>query len=321
MTWKRAAAIGVGLLLIVAVVLVTMTHLPKPTTTSHYTPPSSSLIYGTNLGLYDTSDQVVNDLATQQLLRDAHVPMIRMPFRKTLDDIYQVRALRAIQYIGAVPVVIIFGPSDPNALADDTRLLALVREVFGKGTVYVEFGNESNVDHISASQYAAVWNSVIPELKATSPTYKFIGPALSVFDATYLTAFDSMAKPRPDANTWHEYACYPPSSNQECLDGIADWTIHIQTAFKVSKEATGAAIPSMVTEWNLDASEDGRFNDSVFIRAWTARALQTLAADRNSGLTAAIQYCVTNNTQYSLLDARNKPTPQGSVFLQALRTP
>lgn len=319
MTWKRGAAIGLGLLLIVAVVIVTVTHLPKPATTSHRAPPSPSMIYGTNLGLYDTSDQVVNELATQQLLRGAHIPMIRMPFRHTLDDIYEVRALRAIQYIGAVPVVIIDGPSDPNALADDMRLLALVREVFGQETVYVEFGNESNVELISASKYAAAWNSVIPALKASSPTYRFIGPALSVFDAAYLSAFDSIANPLPDANSWHEYACYPPSSNQACMDSLADWTAHIQTASKISKETTGATIPSMITEWNLDASEDSRFNDSAFMRAWTARALQTLAANQGNGLLAALQYCVTNNAQYSLLDAENNPSPQGGVFMQAMR--
>lgn len=320
MTWKHAAAVGVGLLSIVAIVIVTIAHLPKQMTTSnHQLPASSSLIYGTNLGLYDTSDQVVNDFATQQILRDAHIPIIRMPFRDTLDDVYHVRALRAIQYIGAIPLVIIYGPKDPNALADDKHLLALVHAVFGNGMVYVEFGNESNVDHIDVSQYSAAWNTVIPKLKAMSPTYKFIGPALSVFDASYLASFDSMAKPRPDANTWHEYACYPTSSNQECMDSTADWSNHIQTAYKIAKEAAGVAIPSIVTEWNLDASEDRRFNDSTYMRAWTSRALQTLSANKGSDLTAALQYCVTNNIQYSLLDAGNKPTPEGGAFFQTLR--
>lgn len=321
MSPKRIAAVIVGVAVLIVVIFVSIAHIPKSVpTTRHALPARHSMIYGTNLGLYDANDQMLNNSTTQQLLKNARVPIIRMPFRTTLDDVYEVEALRAIQYIGAVPLVIVYGPYDANALADDMHILDLVHRVFGDETVYIEFGNESNVEHIDAHQYAASWSTVIPALKAKEPTYKYIGPALSVFDANYLSTFDSEANPRPDANTWHEYACYPTSTNQECLDNTASWSTHLEIAKEASQAHAGYVIPAMITEWNLDASRDTRFTDSAFMRTWTTRALQTLASGSDQGLVAALQYCVTNNDQYRLLDAENALTPQGDVFFHALQS-
>jgi hypothetical protein len=58
---------------------------------------------------------------------------------------YELQALLSIQHIGAIPLVIIHGPNDPNALVADRHAIALIQRVFGEDTVYVELGNEADL--------------------------------------------------------------------------------------------------------------------------------------------------------------------------------
>src|SRR5579863_7769402 len=57
------------------------TTVTKGTTVSG---PVSPLIFGTNLGLFDTNDQVLNSSATRTLLQQMHVRIIRMPVRDNI---------------------------------------------------------------------------------------------------------------------------------------------------------------------------------------------------------------------------------------------
>src|SRR5712692_6848834 len=102
--------------------------------TQHPAPGSvSPLIFGTNLAMYDTNDQFVNNYAAQQALKDLHVRFIRMPFRtnspgKNIPESYNIKAMQAIKSIGAVPEIIIHtiikSPlADPTALNDDIMVL------------------------------------------------------------------------------------------------------------------------------------------------------------------------------------------------------
>jgi hypothetical protein len=278
----------------------------------------STLIFGTNMSLYDINDQVVNNRATRRLLEHMHIPIIRMPFRFFLSESYEVQALQAIQQIGAMPLVIIHGPTDPNILANDRHLIALVQRVFGNRTVYVEYGNEADLAGVDVWHYTSSWNAVIPYLKAMAPTYKFVGPVNFQSSPTYIATFDRYAKPRPDANSWHEYACYPDSSDAYCMAHLADWTAHIQQTNDAVQTAIGTTLPIMITEWNLDAAPDSRYTNADFMQAWTARAVQTLAAERSKGLMAAMQYCVTNNREFNLIDGANAPTPEGQMLFHMM---
>lgn len=277
------------------------------------------LILGTNLGLFDSSDRVVTSRRAQILLRRARVPIIRMPFRSPGGSILELQALRAIQYIGAIPLVIIHGPTDPEARADDLHLLALVRSVFGNGTVYVEFGNEPNLLGIGAQRYAAAWNQVIPALQSRSPTYRFVGPATSVPDPAYIATFDRLAHPRPYADSWHEYACLPSNTDGYCLRHLASWTADIERVNAAVGAAIGTTLPVMFTEWNLDGQPDPRQQSPGFMRDWTELALATLRGDVGLGLVAALQYCVSNNGAEELIGRGDRLTPEGQVYFQALR--
>ncbi len=281
--------------------------------------PSGSLTYGVNLAMYDTSDEVVNDPSTQAVMRSYGVPIIRMPFRSTLSDAYETQAMQAIRAIGALPLVIVHGPTDKNALADDVHILRLVQRVFGASTVYVEFGNEPELAGISATAYAASWNTVIACLKSLAPTYKYIGPVNAFYDPQYVTTFDQLARPRPDFNSWHEYACATFESNDACMSHLNGWSSHITGMSQAVHAAIGVTIPMMLTEWNLDDQPDPRYHDPVFIQSWTSAALSVLAANRANGLYAAMQYCVTNNPSFNLIDSSGAFTPAGEAFFGALR--
>ena len=282
---------------------------------THTRPP---LVLGTNLALFDSTDHILNHPASQRLLKRAQVPIIRMPFRSAQGDIWEVEALRAIQYIRAIPVVIVHGPADANALTDDRQLIALVRGVFGNSTVYVEFGNEPDLAGIDVERYVATWNGVIPALKAMAPTYRFVGPAASGPDPTYIATFDRFANPPPDALSWHEYVCQPEDSDEYCIAHVDDWTTHIHAINQGVRGATGKTVPTMITEWNLDARLDARFENPSFMLVWTRRALQTLAANQANGLIAAMQYCVASSRQFNLVDATGSLTAEGQVFFQTL---
>jgi len=275
-----------------------------------------SLIYGINLSLYDTNDQVVNNPETQQLLKQKHMPIIRMPFRFGLPDAYELQALRTIREIGAIPLIIVHGAIDQNALADDRHLISLTQSVFGGDTVYVEYGNEADLAGVDVWRYTESWNAVIPQLKAMAPTYKFIGPVNFEHNPTYIATFDKSANPRPDLNSWHEYACHPDDSDASCVSHLADWTTHIQQTNEAVQAAIGRTVPIMITEWNLDAAPDPRYSNSNFIQTWTTSALRTLDENRSNGLMAALYYCATNHPSFSLIDRANNLTPEGQAFFQ-----
>jgi hypothetical protein len=282
--------------------------------------PVGTPMFGTNMALYDANDQILNDLGTQRILKRAHVAMIRMPFRSATGDLSEVKGLRAIQYVGAIPIVIVHGPDDHNALADDRALIQLTRGVFGSGRVYVEFGNEPELGGYSVRSYTAAWNGVVPALKAIAGGYQFIGPAASSADTSYIAAFDALARPRPDANSWHEYACSTSDLDRVCTQTVAAWPQHVRQVARAVKAAIGTTLPLLLTEWNLDANPDPRMQDASFMNLWTAQAMQALADAGPDGLVAALQYCAAGNPNFSLIGPDNSLTAEGEPFFQALAT-
>jgi nitrate reductase NapAB chaperone NapD len=280
--------------------------------------PVSSLLFGTNMALLNANEQLLTNPNTQQLLRTSGVPLIRVPFRATLPDAVETQALQTVKSIGAVPLVVVRGATDATALADDTHSIQLVQGVFGASTVYVEFGNEDDLAGTDAQTYTAAWNQVVPQLKKLAPSYKFIGPATYQANPTYIAAFDQAANPRPDYNSWHEYACGPSNSDDFCLTAITRWNTHIQQTNAAVRVAIGTTLPIMITEWNLDAQPDPRYSDVTFMSEWTTAALQTLTVNADNGLFAAAQYCAASNDGFNLIDGNNTLTPQGQIFFKML---
>ena len=288
-------------------------------TAGHSMTAAPQAIYGTNMGLYDANEQLLRDSTARQILASWHTPVIQMPSRSSLSDSTEVQAMQTIKSIGAAPLVIVHGQVDANALADDEHLLALVNQVFGSSTVYVEYGNEEDLNGVSATAYTASWNAVMPTLKSMYPTYQFIGPVNYHADPTYIGYFVGHASPAPDVVSWHEYTCMPTDATSDCLARIAKWTEHVVNTNSAETAAAGRTFPFMITEWNMDPMNDSRYLDPSVIGPWTTQALQELTSLVPLGLIGAQQYVATSHgAGFELIDSNDNLTPQGQAFSASL---
>jgi len=255
---------------------------------------TSPLLFGTNLALVDATDTFLRSTATRALLQQIHTRIIRMPTRDYLSEAITIQTAQLIKDIGAIPLVNLRGAVDRTVLADDTRVIQDMNHVFGTQTVYYEYGNEEEAQDITAAQYTASWNAIIPQLKQLAPQGQFIGPVNAKYEPDYLMAFLANAQPRPDQISWHEYTCDDDRTRDKCIANIATWTTHIQNARARMTSALGTALPIMITEWNYTPkvnAYDSKHHDSAFMSAWTTQAMQTLAANH---IFASMQYACTD---------------------------
>lgn len=294
---------------------ITATLTPTPASTA-----VSPLIFGTNLGLFNSSDQFLTSSATRALMQQMHVRIIRMPVRSSLPNAVEIQAAQAIKSIGAAALVALHGMRDPNVVADDIAIVNDMNQVFGNSVVYYEFGNEDDYNGIDITHYTSGWNSVVPQLKHLALNGHFIGPVSYQYDRTNLTTFLQGANPRPDEISWHEYTCSLKDIASDCLAHIDNWTTHITDARDAMQTTLGTVLPIMITEWNYapDQSiqnnglpiDDGKYNNAAFMSAWTTKALQTLATNH---VFASMQYTVTN-TAIPMISYSNTLTAQGATF-------
>jgi hypothetical protein len=299
----------------------TAASTPTPTPTPTGGPDSAHLIRSVNDSLFDTNDQLMNDLTTQAILKTHNTPIVRMPFRDALTDAQDMQALNAIKNTGAAPLVIVHGAcvSDPYTI--DNHWLSLVAQVFTTGPVYVEYGNEEDLScnggaGISATAYQASWNAVVSQLKATPAysSYSFIGPVTYQSDPTYIATFVKGATPQPDYISWHEFVCSSSDSDSYCLSHINNWATHINSTNTAVQSAIGQTIPIMITEWNLDPGKDRRYGNKSFIQQWTTNALNEWSSLTASGLYAAFNYTCESHPDFQLIDSSDNFTYQGAVF-------
>ncbi|MBV9227799.1 MAG: hypothetical protein JOZ18_00705 [Chloroflexi bacterium] len=290
---------------------------PSPVATSGTNNGSvSPLIFGTNLSLFNSSDQVLNSANIRAQLQQMHFRIIRMPIRASLSNQTEIEAAQAIKSMGAYDLVILRGAVDSNVLADDIRVVNDMNSVFGSTVVYYEYGNEEDLQGINAARYTDSWNTVIPQLKRIALRGQFIGPVNYHYDRAYLSTFLQRANPRPDEVSWHEYTCDDSWPSETCISRIDDWTNHISDAREAMDADIGTTLPIMITEWNYapDANAgDGKINNSSFMTTWTTKALETLAANR---VFASMQYACTDSV-YALVRGDGTPTAQG-LAMQAL---
>lgn len=282
-------------------------------------PPVSPLLFGTNLGLFDSNDQVLTSATTRGLLSQMHIRIIRMPVRSSLSEATEIQAAQVIKSLGAIPLVVLRGAVDSNVLADDSRIVNDMNKIFGNGLVYYEYGNEEDLLGVDVNGYTSSWNAVVPQLKRLALNGQFVGPVNFQYDRTYLVTFLQHANPRPDEVSWHEYTCDDSWASSICISHIANWTNHFNDARASMTAAIGSALPIMITEWNYAPNavpNDGKNNNSAFMSTWTATALQTLAAN---GIFASMQYSVTN-TAIPMVSSSNAATTQGLAFQSQYQT-
>jgi hypothetical protein len=289
---------------------------PTPTTAPVNSTAGSAMLYGTNLTLNDSSDQVLTSAATRTLLQQIHPGIVRIPMRTGMSESLIVDAATAVKSIGAAPLIILTTTtSNPNAMADDSKVLTDMQALFGSTTVYYEFGNEPDLlIGGDPTPYIALWNQAVPQLKKLAPNARFVGPSMYQSDVNYLKNFLAKANPLPDFVSWHEYTCGTDWAASVCISHIDNWTNHISIARTAMTATIGKALPIMITEWNYTADHnvagDGKNNNPAFMTTWTTKALQVLGAN---GIYAAMQYSCTD-AQIPLITPANTLTTQGTIF-------
>lgn len=282
--------------------------------------PPSPLLFGTNLGLFNSNDQFLTSDTTRQMMQQMHVRMVRIPTRSNLPLSLTIQAAQDTKDIGAIPLIVLEGMRNAHPLQVDTQIVQAMNSIFGNSAVYYEFGNEDDWNGLPIDRYTAGWNQVIPPLKKLALNGKFVGPVSYQYSHNNLTTFLQGANPRPDAVSWHEYTCSWQDLAAQCLSSIDKWTTHVNDARAVMRSTLGTVLPVMITEWNYAADQsvqnngqphaDNKYDNAAFMTQWTTRALQTLAAN---GVFASMQYTVTN-TALPMITYQNRMTVQGQTF-------
>lgn len=221
----------------------TSTPTQEKLASSTPTAQASPLLFGTNLGLFTVNDQVVTSTATRALMQQIHIRIVRVPMRTKLPNDIEIQAVQAVKSIGAIPLIVLTGVRNPNALADDTRMIQGVNSVFGSSLVYYEFGNEDDWNGVTITRYTDGWNTLIPQFKRLALNGKFIGPVSYEYNHDNLTTFLQGANPRPDVISWHEYTCSYKDPANSCLSHLDGWTTHITDARVVMQATLGQRCP------------------------------------------------------------------------------
>jgi hypothetical protein len=289
----------------------TPTRTPTPTGTPAG-PGPSSLLYGTNLGLYDSGDQFLASATTRQRMQEMGVTLVRLPIRvEGCAAAHEVTAAQRIRDLGMVPLIILkFTQPDPGGAAE--CVVGQMNAVFGSAVVYYEFGNERDLAGIDQVEYTDAWNAEIGPAVALANNGEFGGPTNFQYNPPYVAYFVANADPAPDFISWHEYTCGNSRTAQYCIDHIQNWETHVDQT-RAAIQANGDAVPPIfITEWNYDPDPpagDTRATPAfwdVFIRD----ALARLEAD---GVTGATHYVVTDSI-YELIDGSGTLTAAGVAF-------
>ncbi len=315
------ACVCIALLIVLAGCTAGSTSSPgqTPTATPANQPPSP-LLFGTNLGLFNSNDQFLTSDTTRLMMQQMHIRMVRIPTRSNLPLSLTIEAAQDTKEIGATPLIVLEGMRNARPLQADTQIVQAMNRIFGNSAVYYEFGNEDDWNGLPIDRYTAGWNQVIPVLKKLAINGKFVGPVSYQYSHDNLTAFLQGANPRPDAVSWHEYTCSWQDPAALCLASIDKWTTHIRDARAVMQSMLSTTLPIMISEWNYAADQsvqsngqpypDHKYDNAAFMSQWTTRALQTLAAN---GVFASMQYTVTN-TALPLITYQNRMTVQGQTL-------
>jgi hypothetical protein len=268
----------------------------------------SPFLFGTGLELTSTTDPFITDDNVGNLMQQAHITIIRMPTRIGANTNPQIpietemEAARKIRTLGAVPLVNLRGPADPNVLSDDLLMVNGLNEIFGHRPVFYELGNESDLSGFDKVAYTSKWNTVIPALEQAALNGKFIGPVNFQYNDDYLRYFLQNANPHPDAVSWHEYTCdtsgvftNPPDPTSTCIAKLDRWNIHFNDAHIAMHDVLGGTteVPIIISEYNYDPHIPAFNNDSQFITEWTSKAIEILAKNR---IFAALQHSVLSLT-------------------------
>lgn len=119
--------------------------------------------------------------------------------------------------------------------------------------------NEPNINHLTASQYTQLYNTVVPAMLQADPNIKFVALELSDFGnqpQSYLPTFVSGVTAQVNAVATHYYAtCNQKDTDTTLMNAIAQtFVAHLQyIRQEMQTNSALASLPIWVTENNVNA--------------------------------------------------------------------
>ena len=101
---------------------------------------------------------------------------------------------------------------------------------------------------LKPTEYAAMWNTVVPRMLAVDPTIQVVGPATADPRPDYLEALMAGAAHHPDALTYHAYAAFD--------NGVSDRAMFDRLDQVVLNAESSNWPPLWITELNLSSAAD-----------------------------------------------------------------
>jgi hypothetical protein len=281
----------------------------------------SSLLFGTNDTQEWTNNNVETSTDIQQLLKNAHLTLMRtFFFDKSLADGHPTtdaeieQRLLTIEKSGMTCLGVL------HNIFDIQFDMHVVTYAANRCQLY-EFGNEPSFNGISSEAYINQWNKVIPLLRRTNPHAKFIGPVDGVNDflKAFLTAVKTSAV-LPDAISFHWYPCWQ-NSRDDCLSKATSVIDEVQQVRGWAQSIVGKDLPIGITEWNYNPSNPppSYGDDPNFITQFTTGALHAMI---QAGVAFACQFDAASYSGYGRLDMfdvnTNQPKPQYNAIVSII---
>ncbi len=275
----------------------------------------SSYVFGVNdTNLWNTTNNIETNTKVQQLVKEAHFPLIRVWFfspyseySALANDAETERRLKFVSDMGAQCLGVL-ASTGPRAFAYNKHIVQLA----GDRCNMYEFGNEPG-EHGAPNMpaYLQSWNRLIPQLRKINPEAIFIGPVAGegpIVTPHWIPDFLKGVKASgvlPDAVSFHEY------SNDPSLFGA-----EVIKTRQLIKSILGKNLPVGITEWNEYSGNNANWTSDPGFAHFVTAALNSMIAAQTD---FANEFTLYNHggsgdSGLDMFDASGKPRPEYSAM-------
>ncbi len=275
----------------------------------------SSYVFGVNnTNLWNTNNNIETNTKIQQLVKEAHFPLIRVWFFSPTGDYSALandaeteRRLKLVSDMGAQCLGVL----------EDTGSQAFVYykhvvQLAGNRCNMYEFGNEPG-EHEAPDMpaYIQSWNMLIPQLRKINPQAHFIGPVAGegpIKTPHWIPDFLKGVKASgvlPDAVSFHEYSTDPSLFGAE-----------VTRTRQLIKSILGKNLPVGITEWNEYSDNNSNWtSDPVFARFVTAALNSIIAAHTDFANEFTLyNHGGSGDSDLDMFDPSGQPRPEYDVM-------
>jgi hypothetical protein len=281
----------------------------------HWNYGVSSYVFGVNnTNLWNTNNNIETNTKVQQLVKEAHFPLMRIWFFSPYNDYSALannaeteRRLKLVSDMGAQCLGVLADTS-PRAFDYYKHIVQLA----GNRCNMYEFGNEPG-EHRAPDMpaYLQAWNTLIPQLRRINPNALFIGPAAGegpIVTPHWIPDFLKGVKASgvlPDAVSFHEYSTDPSLFGAE-----------VTRTRQLIKSILRKDLPVGITEWNEYCCNDSGWTSAPGYSQYVTDALKSMIAAHTD---FANEFTLYNHggsgdSNLDMFDPSGQPRPEYDVM-------